>query len=84
MTDNKMPPAIHASESGVWFQNQMDETTLFINAELLKVEDREITYNDVIQWAYGIMGAIGTENAKKVTDQELSLAIAINNARIKE
>jgi len=36
--------------------------------------ERETEIDDVIAWADGIMGALGTEHANKVTEQEARIA----------
>jgi len=45
------------------------------NAECADVE-----LDDVIAWADGILGALGTEHANKVTDEEARIAGAIMTA----
>ncbi|MCG8434395.1 MAG: hypothetical protein MJA83_10225 [Gammaproteobacteria bacterium] len=44
-------------------------------------EDPEIEYDDVIAWADGVLGALGTEYADRVTDKEAELANLIINVQ---
>lgn len=42
--------------------------------------NEDIKVDDVLAWADGIMGVLGTEHANTITDQEARIAWAITNA----
>jgi len=55
---------------------------LVVLADALTDCERErdrIRIEDVIEWADGILGALGTEHSHKVTDREAVIATAIIN-----
>lgn len=43
----------------------------------------EIGVKDILDWADGVLGAIGTEHKNKVTEEELRIAVAVNSSNIR-